>query len=62
MRAAVLAILQPQPLPMDGRVKVTVVLNVDHDLGADGDGGATSPRRSLAKVAAIGRALETDRR
>jgi len=47
---------------MDSRVKVTVVLNVDHDLGADGDGGATSPRRPLAKVAAIGRALETGRR
>ena len=31
---AVVAVLQPQPVPVDGRVKVTVVLNVDHDLGA----------------------------
>jgi hypothetical protein len=39
---AVVAVLQPQPVPVDGRVKVTVVLNVDHDLGALGDheGGA----------------------
>jgi hypothetical protein len=33
---AVVAVLQPQPVPVDGRVKVTVVLNVNHDLGALG--------------------------
>jgi hypothetical protein len=31
---AVVAVLKPQPVPVDCRVKVTVVLNVDYDLGA----------------------------
>jgi hypothetical protein len=37
MRDAVVTVLQPQPVPVDSRVKVTVVLNVDDDLGALGD-------------------------